>query len=230
MRDKGKAVVVVQARLGSTRLPGKVLSDIAGHPMLWHVLERAREIQGVNRIILAVPYASPEEEEECFDWRQLWPGEVIWGPELDVLQRFLLALRGTGAEYLVRVCSDAPLFDPGWVNDCLGIARDCGVDTVRAHEPCCLSGAGVYSTAALARVWFQAPPNEPRAKEHVTSWAPCPFSIATLNPPEWSRCDLKLSVDTRDDLERIRKVYEALYCEGDIISTKAAVQWLKEHP
>ena len=104
-----RAIVVIQARLGSTRLPGKALADVAGRPMLAHVAERAAAIPGIAGMVIATTVSPADEALEHFA-RQAGL-HCIRGSEADVLDRFCLAARETKADAVFRVTAGGPLLD-----------------------------------------------------------------------------------------------------------------------
>src|ERR1700761_2686351 len=105
-----RTIVVSQARLGSTRLPGKVLMDLAGRSVLRHVVERCAAIPGADAVCIAVPDLAQDDSvaEEALKCGAL----VSRGPELDVLARYAIAARETGADIVMRITSDCPVVDP----------------------------------------------------------------------------------------------------------------------
>ena len=105
-----RVLAVVQARLGSTRLPGKALAEIAGRPMLAHVLARAAAVPGVDQVVLATT-VRPEDDALADLARSLGFACARGGVE-DVLDRFRSALLAHPAEVVLRVTGDCPLLDP----------------------------------------------------------------------------------------------------------------------
>lgn len=110
-----RTVAIIQARLGSTRLPGKVSMEIGGRPALEWVI-RAAEFSSVDEVIVATP--------DLEIWSKY--GGIL-GPEDDVLSRFILAAEKTNAERIVRLTADCPFVDPGLINRCIS-NNCCAVD------------------------------------------------------------------------------------------------------
>ncbi|MEI6727618.1 MAG: NTP transferase domain-containing protein, partial [Actinomycetes bacterium] len=113
------ATAIIQARMGSSRLPGKVLMPLAGHPMLWHVVQRVRETRGLDEVVVATP-ESPENDAI----RAFCAGHriaVFSGSEEDVLDRYFQAAVAFAADPVVRVTSDCPLVDPGLIGRLLDL-------------------------------------------------------------------------------------------------------------
>lgn len=165
-----KIACIVQARMGSTRLPGKVLKDLAGWSVLRHVLTRCRAIPGIDVVVCATVDA-PDcdavavEAEAC--------GAVVFrGSESDVLGRYLGAARLVDAETIIRVTSDCPLIDPEVSGGTLAVFHATGVayasNTHReARWPKGLD-TEVFSREALEMAAARAESDYER--EHVTPW------------------------------------------------------------
>lgn len=103
-------VAVVQARMGSTRLPGKVLADVGGLPMLTWVIGRTRLARTIDHLIVACP--STAADERLIQWCLDHEIALVCGPEHDVLTRYVMAARLTDADVIVRITADCPLIDP----------------------------------------------------------------------------------------------------------------------
>ena len=110
-----KVVAIVQARLGSTRLPGKVLRDLAGKPMLARVLERVRRAESVDETIVAT--SDLPGDDALAEWLTAGGHAFFRGSEQDVLARFAGAAAQAGADAIVRITADCPLIDPGVIDE-----------------------------------------------------------------------------------------------------------------
>src|SRR5206468_1454321 len=107
-------VAVVQARMGSSRLPGKVLEPVAGKPMLWHILHRLGQCGSVDQVAVAT---STDQRDDAIEKFCAGEGVIcVRGPLQNVLERYRLAAVRTGAQTLLRVTGDAPLIDPGIID------------------------------------------------------------------------------------------------------------------
>ena len=110
-----QVAVIVQARTGSSRLPGKVVADLAGRPMLAFLVERLKRCIGVDRIILAT--TELEEDDQLEVLGTSLGLTVVRGDQDDVLSRFALAAEQTDAQVLVRITGDCPFVDPSLLED-----------------------------------------------------------------------------------------------------------------
>ena len=103
-------LALIQARMGSSRFPGKVLEDLAGHPLLWHVVKRVRRSGRVDKVVVATTDRSTDEPIARFCEEQ--GIGCFRGSEQDVLDRFYQAAKASPADALVRITADCPLIDP----------------------------------------------------------------------------------------------------------------------
>jgi spore coat polysaccharide biosynthesis protein SpsF (cytidylyltransferase family) len=197
----GRTVAVVQARVGSSRLPGKSLRAIQGRPLVAHVLERAQAIRGVDAVVLATSIREGDDELARVV-RGL--GVAVWrGSELDVLQRVCEAAEAQRAETVLRVTGDCPFLDPAIAARVLWLYRAHHADGVE-YAWNDTGGSGfpdgtdveVFSLWALQRAHAAA--TGPGDREHVTTWMRRELQTVTLRSAvDWSA--LKLSVDTWED-------------------------------
>lgn len=232
MNAMPRTVAVVQARMGSRRFPGKMLRELAGKPLLFHVLERARRIRSADAVVLAT--STLARDDPLVALAGSMRVAAVRGPEEDVLARFLLAVEATGAEVVIRICGDAPLFDPGFLDDAAALLRSSGADLVRVRDdaPSALQGAEVVSARALR--WSAAiAPDDPLAREHVTGYAlahPGGLRVATIDPDPGLLGEFHLSIDRPGDLEIMRRIYDRLYVAGEVVSLRKAVDLLRASP
>jgi len=227
-----KAVVVVQSRMGSQRFPGKMMADLAGRPLLWHILQRAGRVGSGLPVVLAT--TTRPRDDALVTVAAALDVAVVRGSEDDVLGRFILALDRFPADYVVRVCGDSPLFAPAFLGACLTAIAAAEADVVRLSPdgPSLLQGGEVISARAL-RWTHRTAGDDPRAREHVTAYAlaraaagdPALKTALVTVEPQWYS-DLKLSVDTPADLDRMRALYKALWNAETPVDFQAAVAWL----
>lgn len=208
-----RVLAVVQARLGSTRLPGKTLMEIAGRPMLAHVVDRASAIPGVEGVVLATS-VSPVDDR-LLEFARAAGVPTVRGSEQDVLDRFRLVLSEHPADVIVRVGADCPLLDPHVSGLVVSeyMRHQGQVDYVsNVHPPTYPDGLDteVFSREALDAAWRGA--HQPSEREHVTVyiWSdPERFRLANVTHSE-DLSALRWTVDTGADLEFVRAVYRHL--------------------
>ncbi|MEV8143906.1 glycosyltransferase family protein [Specibacter sp. NPDC078709] len=117
-----RVVAVIQARMGSNRLPGKVLRDLAGTPVLGWVVRAARESVGIDEIVIATSVSV--EDDRIADFALSQGVKVVRGSEDDVLSRYLLAAEQTNADAVVRLTADCPLLDPRVISQVVSLWRN----------------------------------------------------------------------------------------------------------
>ena len=227
-----RTVCIIQARLASTRLPGKVLVDIAGKPMLAHVIERAAAVAGVDEVVVAT--TSAEEDREVCEAARKHGARPFAGSPADVLDRFYRAACEFQADSVVRVTADCPLLDPvvgsrvserftrGDLDYCSNILPPTYPDGLDVE---------VVSFATLERMWREA--DLPSDREHVTTYIrtrPARFRTASVE----ARVDLsalRWTVDEPDDLRFVREVFRHLAAgPGELPGFDAVLRVVREHP
>lgn len=113
-----RPVAIVQARMGSTRLPAKILKPLAGKPALWHVVDRLRQARGLEEVVVATTVKPADDVVEAFCSQHAIP--CFRGSEEDVLDRYYQAALHFGADPVIRITSDCPVIDPMIVDDVIG--------------------------------------------------------------------------------------------------------------
>jgi len=164
-----QVAVILQARKGSTRLPGKVLADLAGRPMLAFLVERLKRCSSVDRIILATTDLTEDDAlAELGDYLGL---TVVRGSKQDVLSRFVLAQEQTDARVLVRITGDCPLVDPGLLEEMIHEFRSQDIDYFsNSVTPTYPDGLDVEVFNRNALLLAQAECHDMDEREHVTPW------------------------------------------------------------
>lgn len=220
-----KIICIVQARLASKRLPGKVLMDIAGKAMIAHVAERAIAIRG-ERIVIAIP---PQDHAGIYDAVEDIKGITVQSykgiDDDNVLGRFLATADFFKADAVIRITGDCPLLDPEFSRAVVRSFCDLSLDYATNAGP--LSDGldtEVIGIKTLGRAYTEG---HTRLAQHVTSWIrgrPSKFRQSYQGPLEWWQ-GLKLSVDTQEDLDRVRTIYKYL-TPGDfsLAATQAAIE------
>lgn len=209
-----KTAAIIEARMTSTRLPGKVLLPVLGRPLLGHLVERLQRAGTLDQVIIATTTNATDDPVEALA-RELGCG---WfrGSEEDVLDRVLRAAHAHEVGLIVEVTGDCPLMDPAIVDTLVKTFRDGGWDYVsNVIERTYPRGmdAQVFPTAVLDEVAGLT--SDPVDHEHVSLYIynhPERFAlknVASGLPPEYH--DLRLTVDTKEDFELIRIIFEELY-------------------
>ncbi len=225
--------IIVQARMTSTRLPGKVLKQVFGKPLLDYQIERLRRVRSAEEIVIAT--TTNETDDPIVDLCDRLSVRYYRGSEDDVLGRYHGAAILVHAEAVVRVTSDCPIIDPGvidsiirfykehrleydYVSNCLVRSYPRGMDTE------------VFSFNALDTAHREATKISDR--EHVTPFLyhnPHRFRLADITYSE-DQSRHRWTVDTPEDFELIRRIIEALYPVKPAFDLQDALRLIGEHP
>lgn len=210
-------LLVVQARMGSTRLPGKILKEAVGKPLLELMLERLARVRTPSRLVVAT--TTDAEDQVLVDFCRGLGVEVFRGHPTDLLDRHYLAGLTFGAEAVAKIPSDCPLIDPAVVDLVLGrfLRGDC--DYAGNLHPASFPDGNdveVMTLAALDTAWREA--TLAMEREHTTPYIwerPQRFRLANLawegDPPRDYSLSHRWTLDYPEDYAFIRRVYEALY-------------------
>jgi spore coat polysaccharide biosynthesis protein SpsF len=219
MKDNLTTVALVQARMGSSRLPGKMIMDLCGYPVLHWVLHRVKQARRLTEVVLAT--TKLKQDDPLTELAQFLKVGVSRGSEADVLARFWDAAREFKADVVVRVCADNPFIAPEEIDrlvDCYISRRQSGGDPRRLYAFNHITtmdnnypdglGAEIFSLDLLATLHRLA--MESSDREHVTTYLwdhPRDFEIyPVFAPPEIAYPGVKLDVDTQADLNRMRQL------------------------
>lgn len=205
--------IVLQARMGSTRLPGKVLATLGGWSILEHCVRRLA-LSG-QPVIVATTALSQDDAIEA-EARRLGV-EVFRGEVDDVLGRYLAAARAFGLSMLVRATADNPLVDTGGVERSLAFRQRVGADHVVERGLPVGTAVEVVTVEALERAASLI--TDPYDREHVTSFIRRDSRFTALRvvaPGTLRRPGLRLTVDTPEDLELVQRIYAELGAAGRI--------------
>lgn len=223
---------IVQARMGSIRLPGKVLIDIQGKPLLAHVIDRIREAKLIDQIVIAT--TDNEKDRAIVEFAQSQGISYYIGSEEDVLDRFYQAAKEYGANIIIRITPDDPFKDPEVIDKVGGYylshkgKYDYVSNTIKPTYPEGLD-VEVFSFGALEKAWREAKKSSDR--EHVTPYIwnhPEIFKLANVeNDADLSH--LRWTLDNKADLRFTREVYAKLY-HGQVFLMKDILALLHAEP
>lgn len=211
-----KTVAIIQARIGSSRLPGKVLAAVESDSVLGHTVRRARAIAGVDEVVVATTTA-PGDDAVIAEAARLGVA-VTRGSEHDVLGRYVAAAAAHAADVVVRITSDCPLLDPAvsarvvaalHARLAAGPRADYASNTIERRDPRGLD-TEAFTVDALRRA--DAAARAPREREHVTLYMyehPGEFALVSV-PGEVDHADQRWTVDTDADLRLVREIYARL--------------------
>lgn len=220
---------IIQARMGSTRLPGKVLMDINGKPMLWHVVNRLRQSRLLGQVIVATTVDS--SDDPVADMCRVRGLLCFRGSVNDVLDRYYQAALLARADVVVRITADCPLLDATVVDRVIEVYINEKCDYVsNVNPPTYPDGLDVeiFGLQPFCEVWSRAEKKSER--EHVTPYfREHPEMFRQLNVT--NTCDLsgmRWTVDEQSDLVFVKNVYKEMGCE--FFSMDEIVELLRKDP
>ncbi len=224
------AIAIIQARMGSTRLPGKTLLPLAGEPMLARVVNRTRQAKRVEGTVVATTNSPLDEAIVDLCRSRGWIVER--GSEEDVLSRYYEAARKHGANPVVRITSDCPLIDPSLVDQAIEAFSqgrwDYASNTLEPRTYPRGLDVEVISFHALERAFRED--KDPAWREHVTPYIhrnPGLFALLRLACKEdFSR--YRWTVDTREDYELVHRIYD--YFRNETFGWLDVLRLLDRHP
>ncbi len=226
-----KVSAIIQARMSSTRLPDKVLANIEGKPMLWHVINRLKRTELINEVIVAT--TTNRKDEPIIELAKETGVESFSGSEEDVLDRYYQAAKKYKVDVIVRITADCPLIDSqiadkvikyylnnknkfDYVSNILVRTYPRGLDTE------------VFSFNALEKSWYKT--KKLYEREHVTPYIcehPETFRLANVeNSKDLSY--MRWTVDEEKDLEFVREVHKRLYKKGVVFLMQDVLNLLEK--
>jgi spore coat polysaccharide biosynthesis protein SpsF len=209
-----RCLAIVQARLSSSRLPGKVLMPLAGRPLILFMLERIRRATRIDEIVLATSVDA--SDDGLAETVRAAGFSVHRGPLEDVLARFAGAVRASEAELIVRLTGDCPLIDPAQIDKVITNLIERGLDYCGNSEaPGYPDGLDVEVFRRDSLLAADAEARLPSEREHVTPWLrhhPERVKAGSVNGVI-DLSGLRWTVDHADDLEVVRRLVDAI--EGE---------------
>ena len=222
---------IIQARMGSTRLPGKVLMDLCGKSVLERVVERVLKSQLINGVMIATSNSNKDAEivKEC----KRIGAKFFCGSEEDVLDRYYKAAKTFDVGHIIRITADCPLLDPEIIDRvvnryfeskadyCSNILKETFPDGMDVE---------VFNFDVLSEAWENA--NLLSEREHVTPYIrnhPDMFKLVNLSNDE-NIADKRWTVDERKDLDFIRAITEGLICKKPNFTMQDILDFLKDNP
>ncbi|MET0156098.1 MAG: glycosyltransferase family protein [Rickettsiales bacterium] len=224
-------VVIVQARMGSTRLSGKIMKKLCGKTVLAHDIARISQAGRVGAIVVAT--TDKPSDDAVSDEAKKCGARVFRGSEDDVLSRYYFAAKEAGARTVVRVTSDCPLYDGLLLDAMLETFSGAGCDYLsNGIERTFPRGLDteIFTFDALEEAHFEA--RRPEEREHVTPFIyrnPQKFSLYSYTGAP-NNAHMRWTLDTEEDFSFIFAVYDALYREGAIFSTDDVFRLLRNRP
>ena len=226
-----RVVMILQARMGSSRLPGKSMMPLAGKPLVSRVIERAQRCAKVDQIVLATTERS---EDDQLDLLASDHGiEVFRGSEHDLVDRYYQAARRAGADVIVRIPADNPTPEPQLIDSIITFHLSSENDFTTGYSDVLDNGwpdgvgAEVFNFDALERNWRAS--LDPRNREHPHTFFyehPEMFRVGSATcPAEIRRPDIVLDVNTLDQYKFMAELYEYLYQRNPEFTITDIISW-----
>ncbi|MDO8282160.1 MAG: glycosyltransferase family protein [Thermodesulfovibrionia bacterium] len=222
---------IIQARMSSTRLPGKVMKPLCGKPMLWHIITRLGHAKQLDKVIIAT--TDREEDKVIAKLAEEMGAAFYCGSLDDVLDRYYQAAKKFNAETIVRITADCPMIDPETVDSItdhfLKHDYDYVSNTIKPTMPDGLD-TEVFSFKSLEKAWEEA--RKPSEREHVTPYIynhPEMFKISNYEY-DVDLSGMRWVVDQEEDYKFVSEVYTSLYRDGKIFDMQSVIRLLKENP
>ena len=229
MSAPNNPVVIIQARMGSSRFPGKTMTPINGMPLIGWLVEGASKLAGANAVAVAVP--DQPEDDPLHGYIQSLGIPCLRGPVEDVLARYHIAATALKADPVIRLCADSPLVAAEFMDRMIESHIETGADLSNGVRYPLGSVGEVISYRALDMMHREAA--APYCREHVTPYIhehPGRFKINTLMPPVWMQRDFRLTVDTPADMEMMARLFDELGKAGLAVNFTNAMAILDAKP
>lgn len=227
----GPAIAIIQARMSSTRLPGKVVKPLAGKPMIWHIYQRALQCRLVDKVVVAT--SNERSDDPLVAICKRYSLNYYRGSLDNVLSRYLEILNQDAYPFVVRITGDCPLICSSFIDQQILALQKYDGDVTWSSRACSsLEGQGVHSSRSL--FYINEKTSDPEDFEHVGSKYlaenPNEFKIVKIDIPE-DLCvnKYRLTVDEENDYRLIKTLYDNLY-RSEPIDLLNALGWLDRHP
>lgn len=229
-----KTVAIIQARMGSTRLPGKIQKNIMGKSVLQHVVERVRQASSIDEIVIAT--TTLKQDDIVTEEAQKCCVKYFRGSEEDVLSRYYLAAKENKADIVVRITSDCPLIDPIVTNEIVSFFKEQAVYDIVTNASSDLKqrtyprglDTEVFAFNFLEKAYKYA--NKQYQREHVT-----PYIYENSKKIFYYKNDedfsgYRLTLDTEEDFVLIKEIYRHLYTGKHDFYLKDIIKLFEQHP
>jgi len=229
-----KTAVITQARMSSTRLPGKVMKEMAGKTILAHFIERLLRMKTIDSVIVATT-TGQEDDVIVREVEANFPNVLIFrGDRDDVLDRYYQAAKKFNVATVIRITSDCPLVDPSVSDEVVQKFRkekcDYGANNFPPRSYPLGLDTEVFSFEALERAWQEA--KDPREREHVTPYIrehPDLFKTCEVRSPR-ALGDLRWTVDYAEDYQFASEVFRRLYPVKPGFGMQDVLDLLRQEP
>ena len=228
--------------MGSTRLPGKTMFDLAGQPLIGRMLERVKRVRGLDGIVVAT--TERREDDVLVQVADAYGVESFRGSEDDLVDRYYQAAKACAARTVLRLPADNPCPEPEAFERLIeahgrsGVCFSSNIMQVDGNQWPDGIGVEAFQFDVLHDIWRTE--TAPQRREHLASnfydylnqepADPARFSIGTVEcPPAWRRPELALDVNTAGDYEFMRRLYQDLYPRNGLFGIGDIIEWYDKH-
>ena len=225
-------VAIIQARLGSTRLPQKVLMPLSGRPLLHHVFARLKPSQKVDLFVLAT--TSSPQDDALEEWALENNIACFRGSENDVLDRYYQAAKEYSPDLVVRITGDDPFKDYRMMDEMIEVLQKNKLDFISNNNPPSFPEGmdlEIINFKALEKSALSA--RDPFEREHVTQFVyrnPTQFKIANFENHHRNLSEIRWTIDTIADFEMAQAVYQKLYPINPLFQQEDILELLEKNP
>jgi len=229
-----KKIAIIQARCGSTRFPSKIFADLAGRPLIWHVVNRLKYCSLIDQIVIAT--TTNQSDDKLTAWAEKEAISIYRGSENDVLNRYYSAAKSLGLngnDVIVRITADDPFKEPALIDRIIEVVWKGEADFAYNNNPPTFPeglDCEVFTMQALEKAEKES--TDSYEREHVTQYLyrhPELFKGTNI-----ARADdlsfLRFTIDTSTDYQMVREVYDRLYREGTVFVLKDILELFAAQP
>lgn len=227
-----KILSIIQARVGSSRLPGKSIRMIQGKPILEHIVNFIKFSKLIDEIIIAT---STHKEDDKIEELSKKIGVICFrGSYDDVLKRYYDCAKKYGGDLIVRLAADNPLIDPTIVDEVIRVCKEtkCDYASNMIHQTFPLGYLVEVMTFSTLKKLHENQ-HDKLSREHVTHFIrhnPQLFNIKEIYaPPDLHRSHWRLTVDYEEDFNLISEIFSHLYVQNSFIKYRSVVEFLEGH-
>lgn len=234
--QKNKIGIIIQARMSSSRLPGKIMLKLSGKEVLWHVVKRCQKSKLADKVIVATSTDMSDDKIEKFCLKNKF--NVYRGNLTNVLERYYMAAKNNNLDTVIRISSDCPLVDPVLIDHLINKFKnrkyDYSSNIIKAGQTNFPIGLAVeiFSFKALEKNYKEATSDyekehvTPRFYENIKKFKISPI----LKPLPGYNKSCRITLDYPEDFKVIKSIYKNLYIKNNIINTKTAIAFLNNNP
>lgn len=226
-----KATAIIQARIGSTRLPKKIFLPLSGKPILWHVYQRVKKSKLIDDVVIATTDLPEDDlvEKFCIENKI----NYFRGSSDDVLSRYYFTAKNFQSDIIVRITSDCPLIDSNVIDEIIKLFISENADYAsnvlertfpRGYD------TEVFSFSVLEKTFFEA--KEKFEREHVTPFIynhPEIFKLVSYKINK-DYSSLRLTIDTQEDYNLIKIIYDSLFDSNNFFNLDDVINFLNKNP